>query len=219
VTLFDRYQSAMSKSDLPDAWSDLSSDKIPRRLSDLGLVLCEADRVLVCVHCKYSLQPLGQTVSKHLWEKHCLPAKDRAGLNAFVRSLELKDPNALPPCPDGSLTHPHLAVQCGVACLQCRYRTTSPGAVYDNTLSARVRGQVMHVFTNNRTVLVTLRNATRRSGQWIISGILKHVQRLNDSHNRVVSTWAPVSPIFELGQKRIGCYDVLLQDIARHRVS
>jgi hypothetical protein len=74
-------------------------------------------------------------------------------------------------------------------------------AVYDNTLSARVRGQAMHVFTNNRTVLVTLRNATRRSGQWIISGILKHVQRLNDSHNRVVFTWAPVSPIFELGQK------------------
>lgn len=74
-------------------------------------------------------------------------------------------------------------------------------AVYDNTLSARVRGQVTHVFTNNRTVLVTLRNGTRRSGQWIISGILKHVRRLKESHNRVVFTWAPVSPIFELGQK------------------
>jgi hypothetical protein len=74
-------------------------------------------------------------------------------------------------------------------------------AVYDNTLSARVRGQVTHVFTNNRTVLVTLRNGTRRSGQWIISGILKHVRRLKESHNRVVFAWAPVSPIFELGQK------------------
>jgi hypothetical protein len=82
--------------------------------------------VLVCVHCKHSLQPSGQTVSKHLWEKHSLPAKDRAGLNAFVRSLELQDPNALPPCPDGSPAHPHLAVQCGMTCLQCRYRTTSP---------------------------------------------------------------------------------------------
>jgi len=29
-------------------------------------------------------------------------------------------------------------------------------AVYDNTLSARVRGQTMHVFTSNCTVLVTL---------------------------------------------------------------
>ena len=74
-------------------------------------------------------------------------------------------------------------------------------AVYDNTLSARVRGQVTHVFTNNRTVLVTLRNANRRSGQWIISGILKHVRRLKESHNRVIFAWAPVSPIFELGQK------------------
>lgn len=74
-------------------------------------------------------------------------------------------------------------------------------AVYDNTLSARVRGQVTHVFTNNRTVLVTLRNGTRRSGPWIISGILKHVRRLKESHNRVVFRWAPVNPIFELGQK------------------
>src|ERR1700712_1089298 len=74
-------------------------------------------------------------------------------------------------------------------------------AVYDNTLSARVRGQVTHVFTNNRTVLVTLRNGTRRSGQWIISGILKHVRRLRESHNRVIFAWAPVSPIFELGHK------------------
>ena len=72
-------------------------------------------------------------------------------------------------------------------------------AVYDNTLSARVQGQVTHVFTNNHTVLVTLRNGTRRSGQWIISGILKHVRRLKESQNRVVFTWAPVSPIFELG--------------------
>ena len=74
-------------------------------------------------------------------------------------------------------------------------------AVYDNTLSARVRGQVTHVFTNNRTVLVTLRNGTRKSGQWIISGILKHVRRLKESHNRVVFAWAPVSPLLESGQK------------------
>jgi len=57
------------------------------------------------------------------------------------------------------------------------------------------------VFTNNRTVLVTLRNGARRSGQWIISGILKHVRRLKESHNRVVFAWAPVSPLLESGQK------------------
>ncbi|GAB7336735.1 hypothetical protein MBLNU13_g10834t2 [Cladosporium sp. NU13] len=74
-------------------------------------------------------------------------------------------------------------------------------AVYDNTLSAGVRGQVTHVFTNNRTALVALRNGTRRSGQWIISGILKHVSSLKESHNRVVFAWAPVSSAFELGKK------------------
>ena len=116
----------MSKSNVPDAWNDLSSDEIVGRLSDLGLVLCKADVVVVCFHCKYSLQPSGQTVSKHLWEKHSLPAKDRAGLNAFVRGLELQDPNVLPPSPDESPAHPHLAVQRGVTCLQCRYRTISP---------------------------------------------------------------------------------------------
>jgi hypothetical protein len=101
---------------MPDVWNDLSSDELAGQLSDLGLVLCEADGVLVCVHYKYSLQPSGQTVSKYLWEELSLPAKDRAGLNAFICGLQLQ----------GSPAHPHLAVQCGVTCLQCRYRTTSP---------------------------------------------------------------------------------------------
>lgn len=83
----------MSESNVPDAYNDLSPDEIARRLSGLGLVLCEADGVLICVHCKYSLQLSGQTVSKHLWEKHSVPAKDRAGLNGFVRGLELRDPD------------------------------------------------------------------------------------------------------------------------------
>jgi hypothetical protein len=74
-------------------------------------------------------------------------------------------------------------------------------AVYSGSLSAQVQSQVIHMFTNNRTVLATLRNATRRSGQWMISGIVKHVRRLKESHYRVVFAWAPVSPIFELGQK------------------
>lgn len=93
----------MSKSNVSDAWNDLSPDEICRRLSDLGLILCEADGVLVCIHCKYSPQPSGQTVSKNLWEKHSLPAKDRAGLNSFVRGLELQDSNVLSPCNSDNL--------------------------------------------------------------------------------------------------------------------
>jgi hypothetical protein len=41
-------------------------------------------------------------VSKHLWERHSLPAKDRAGLNAFVRGLDLPDPNTIASKQDGS---------------------------------------------------------------------------------------------------------------------
>lgn len=108
-----------------NAWLDLSPAEVHQRLADLGLVLCEDDRLIVCNHCKYALQPSGQTVSKHLWEVHSLPAKDRTGLNAFVRGLKLQDPNTVAPRPDGSPPHTQLIVQDGFTCLQCRYRTTS----------------------------------------------------------------------------------------------
>jgi hypothetical protein len=39
------------------------------------------------------------------------------------------------------------------------------GAVYAGTLSARVHGQTIHVFTNNRTVLITLRAPAKRTRQ------------------------------------------------------
>jgi hypothetical protein len=68
-------------------------------------------------------------------------------------------------------------------------------------LSARVHGQTIRVFTNNRTVLITLRAPAKRTRQWIIGGILKHVKFLKGSAFRVVFAWAPVSSIFELGQK------------------
>jgi hypothetical protein len=45
------------------------------------------DSVLTCIHRNYALQPSGRTVSDYLWEKHSLPTKDRAGLDAYVRSL------------------------------------------------------------------------------------------------------------------------------------
>jgi hypothetical protein len=75
------------------------------------------------------------------------------------------------------------------------------GAVYAGTLSARVHGQTIRVFTNNRTVLITLRAAAKRTRRWIIGGILKHVKFLKGFAFRVVFAWAPVSSIFELGQK------------------
>ncbi|GAB7336583.1 hypothetical protein MBLNU13_g09848t1 [Cladosporium sp. NU13] len=75
------------------------------------------------------------------------------------------------------------------------------GAVYAGTFSARVHGDVVRVFTNNRTVLITLRAFPKRTRQWIIGGILKHIEFLKGFGIRVVFAWAPVSPLFELGQR------------------
>jgi hypothetical protein len=74
-------------------------------------------------------------------------------------------------------------------------------AVYAGALSPRAHGQTVYVFTNNRTVLITLRTLGRGSGQTIVSKILKHVRYLEGFSNRVIFAWAPVNPIFELGQR------------------
>jgi hypothetical protein len=42
---------------------------------------------IICTRCQYALQPAGEAVSKHLWEKHEVPLNQRVGLNSFVRSL------------------------------------------------------------------------------------------------------------------------------------
>ena len=74
-------------------------------------------------------------------------------------------------------------------------------AVYAGALSPRTHGQTIHVFTNNRTVLETLRSPGRKSGQASVSKILRHVRYLEGFSNRVIFAWAPVNPIFELGQR------------------
>ena len=74
-------------------------------------------------------------------------------------------------------------------------------AVYAGALLPRARGQIIRVFTNNRTVLATLRSPGRKSGQALVGKILKHVRYLEGFSNRVTFAWAPVNPIFELGQR------------------
>lgn len=74
-------------------------------------------------------------------------------------------------------------------------------AVSMGDLSPRVQGQTIHVFTSNRAVLTALQAPTRRSGQAIVSKILRHADSLSKSNDRVVFMWAPASPAFELGQR------------------
>jgi hypothetical protein len=67
-------------------------------------------------------------------------------------------------------------------------------AVYAGALLPRAHGQTIDVFTNNRTV-------GRGSGQTIVGKILKLVRYLEGFSNRVIFAWAPVNPIFALGQR------------------
>lgn len=76
------------------------------------------------------------------------------------------------------------------------------GAVYAGTLSARVHGHTVRVFTNNRTVLITLRVSPKRTRQWIIGGILKHVEFLKGFAIRVVFAWAQLVLSSSSGKER-----------------
>jgi hypothetical protein len=89
-------------SQTPTPRPHLLQDEDYQSLLGLGLVLSRSDDALICSHCMYALKPFGQTVSKHLWEKHSVPAKERSGLNALVLKLKLPDPNTLPTSQDWS---------------------------------------------------------------------------------------------------------------------
>lgn len=73
--------------------------------------------------------------------------------------------------------------------------------VFAGAISPRASGRTIHVFTNNRTTLVTLRTPSRKSGQAIVGKILKCARYLEGFSNRVVLIWALPNPVFELGQK------------------
>jgi len=88
-------------------WRELTAETVVNRLISLFLYLNSPECAFICTRCQYALQPAGEAVSKHLWEKHEVPLNQRVGLNSFVRSLHLLDPNVLTPGPDGSAPHPH----------------------------------------------------------------------------------------------------------------
>lgn len=90
------------------SWKSLSGQELRQRLTSLGLVLDREEKVIICMKCQYALKP-SDAVSKHLGDKHEISAKARHGLNAFVKQLQLPDPNKLEPRPDGCEPHPNLA--------------------------------------------------------------------------------------------------------------
>lgn len=77
-------------------WTDLSAQDVETKLKTLGLYINTPERAVICRRCQYALQPSGEAVTRHLGEKHNLPAKERRGLTAYIQSLKLPNPNNLP---------------------------------------------------------------------------------------------------------------------------
>lgn len=96
-----------------------------RTLAVFGLHWDKDAGAIICISCKYALQTKGERVSRHLGERHDVPAKARKGLSAFMKHLSLTDPNQLDRRHDLCTPHPYLAVQNGAACKRCHYRSTS----------------------------------------------------------------------------------------------
>ena len=98
------------------SWKSLPLEQAERRLEALGLHYNQPEQALICTRCKYALKPSGETVSKHLWEKHQISPEERHGLSAYVKDLQFTDPNQLPLWQDESEPHPHLSVLPGAEC-------------------------------------------------------------------------------------------------------
>jgi hypothetical protein len=107
------------------SWRNLPLEQAECRLEALGLHFYQPEQALICTRCQYALKPSGETVSKHLWEKHQIPPEERHGLTAYVKDLHLIDPNQLPPRQDRSEPHSHLSTLSGAECRQCGCRSTS----------------------------------------------------------------------------------------------
>ncbi|EXA30088.1 hypothetical protein FOVG_18501 [Fusarium oxysporum f. sp. pisi HDV247] len=96
-----------------------------QRLETLKLHYDISQSAIICMRCGFALKNDGDRVGRHLGERHSIPKSDRRNINKFIQSLRLADPDTLIPRPDGSIPHPHLALQRGSACKDCKLRSGS----------------------------------------------------------------------------------------------
>ena len=73
----------------------MNEEDLSCKLHRLGLILNRPEPALICWQCKYALQPNGTRVSKHLAEKHAVPASKRKELVSYIDSLRLPNANLL----------------------------------------------------------------------------------------------------------------------------
>ena len=98
---------------------------LTRKLHGLGLVLNRPKPAIICIRCKFALQPSGASVSRHIAEKHGVPTCDRRELASYVDTLHLPDPKTLEGRKNGSEPHPHLLVSTGAGCPHCSFFSKS----------------------------------------------------------------------------------------------
>lgn len=146
-------------------------ETLQRRLESLELYLNRPELAIICMRCKYALQPNGDRIARHLWEKHHVSPEHRKGIVTLIASLCLQDPNTLPLREDGAAPHPHLASRRGLACRGCKERTTS------RDLMQRHLSKEHGCKSNRRTLLsdsifntVTLQSWTQNGSResWIV---------------------------------------------------
>lgn len=172
------------------SWRTLSSTvEIDSKLSSLGLYYDRTELALICTRCKCALQPSDRAVSKHLGEKHGITRQARQGLNHFVQSLALPDPNDLPLRRDGTEPRPHLVVKVGAACCDCDFRSTSVELVqrhrktHDRSCSRRSSGM----------------EGNLRLQSWSQTGSRRYWTVTSDEHKRMVKQY----PLDELSPRRL----------------
>jgi len=115
--------------------------QLGRRLESLGLILNSPEPAIICRSCRFTLVPSGDSVSRHLAEKHNVSKAARRGLSHCINALNLPHPEKLPLRQNGSPPHPHLHFQRGAVCSVCDYKTTSFDLIRRHSVKSHGRRQ------------------------------------------------------------------------------
>ncbi|KAF2716181.1 hypothetical protein K431DRAFT_279485 [Polychaeton citri CBS 116435] len=144
------------------SWEHLTDEVAIRRLASLHLFLDFNNCAIICTECGYALQTSDRTVSKHICQVHKAPLEQRKGLNAYIKTLDLPDPNQLELLQDGCSPYPHLLVHTGFGCRLCRLRSKNSKVIsthMSKTHKQESRNEDLHLqsWTQNG-----------RRGYWIV---------------------------------------------------
>lgn len=108
---------------MPDV--NCRTDDVREHLTRYGFLMNEAEPVIICCSCKFSLGDSPNAVTNRLAEKHNVSKSTTKELRRMLHPHTFLGPEALRLRPHGSTPHPHLPVQPGIACRQCYSRVTS----------------------------------------------------------------------------------------------